>query len=105
MEMMTAMTALTTLAAHPGPWRDGPYGGAHDAPAWWPVFPIGFGLFWLAVLAGAFYLLRRRGWARPATVAADPLAQARSTLAERFARGEIDEDEYLTRSAALRQDV
>src|SRR4051795_3841637 len=23
-----------------GPWHD-------HAPAWWPVFPIGFGLFWL----------------------------------------------------------
>lgn len=103
--MTTTMTALTTLAAHPGPWQ---HGADYGPPAWWPVFPVGFGLFWLAVLAGAFMLLRRRGWGRTATAGAtagDPLAQARATLAERFARGEIDEDEYHARSAALRADL
>ncbi|REE96411.1 putative membrane protein [Thermomonospora umbrina] len=99
---------VTQLAAHPGPWRDG------EAPAFWPVFPITFGLLWAAVLAGAVYLLYRRfggpGGVRPAargatTAAADPLAGARAILAERFARGEIDEDEYHLRMSALRQDV
>src|SRR4051812_1939289 len=41
-----------TLTAY-GPWHD-------HAPAWWPVFPIGFGLFWLLVVGGGFYLLSRR---------------------------------------------
>src|SRR4051794_13020190 len=41
------------LTTH-GPWHDG------NAPGWWPVFPIGFGLFWLLVLGGGFYLLLRR---------------------------------------------
>ncbi|MFB4311932.1 SHOCT domain-containing protein [Actinomadura sp. GTD37] len=95
---------LTTLAAqaatmHPGGWNDG------DAPAFWPVFPITFGLFWLAVLGAVFYLIRRRtgggGSAAGAAAAADPLAKARSLLAERFARGEIDEDEYLRRTSTL----
>ncbi|WP_067800833.1 SHOCT domain-containing protein [Actinomadura formosensis] len=94
---------LTTLAAqaaalHPGPWQDG------DAPAFWPVFPITFGLFWLAVLGTAFYLIRRRmnSTAASAAAAADPLARARAVLAERFARGEIDEEEYLMRTSTLR---
>lgn len=30
------------------------------------------------------------------------MTKARSVLAERFARGEIDEDEYLMRMSALR---
>lgn len=94
---------LTTLAAqaaamHPGGWNDG------DAPAFWPVFPITFGLFWLAVLGTVFYLIRRRMTtnATAAAAAADPMTRARSVLAERFARGEIDEDEYLMRMSTLR---
>ncbi|MFD0902814.1 SHOCT domain-containing protein [Actinomadura sediminis] len=97
------MTMWTTLATqmHPGGWSDG-----GDAPAFWPVFPAMFGLFWLAVLATGFYFIRRRvtGGGRPHG-GGDPLSGARSILAERFARGEIDEDEYLTRMSALRADA
>ncbi|GAA0568999.1 MULTISPECIES: SHOCT domain-containing protein [Actinomadura] len=92
---------LTTLVTQlgPGGWHDG-----GDAPAFWPVFPIAFGLFWLAVLGAAFYLIRRRmnSGAAAAAAAADPMAKARSVLAERFARGEIDEDEYMRRASTLR---
>ncbi|MBX6765920.1 MAG: SHOCT domain-containing protein [Actinomadura rubrobrunea] len=92
------MTALVTaLTAHTGGWHDG---GWHDAPAWWPVFPITFGLFWAAVATATFVLIRRRIAASAAQ--ADPLARAHATLAERFARGEIDEDEYLSRVSVLR---
>lgn len=93
------MTMLTTLATHPGSWHDG--GGA---PGYWPVFPIMFGLFWLAVLGAGFYLVRRRMTVSAAATAAasDPMAKAQELLAERFARGEIDEDEYLMRRSALR---
>lgn len=107
---MTTMTTLATqVAAHPGPWNDGP--GAHDAPAWWPVFPITFGLFWVAVAVTGFYLIRRRmattaaataASAAAAAAASDPMARAQSLLAERFARGEIDEDDYFARMSALR---
>jgi putative membrane protein len=71
-----------TLTAH-GPWHD-------HAPAWWPVFPIGFGLFWLLVIGGGLYLLAKR-----------PKGPER-TLAERYARGEIDEEEYRERLGVLR---
>ncbi|MGW2307745.1 SHOCT domain-containing protein [Actinomadura luteofluorescens] len=94
------LTTLATQAAamHPGGWHDG------DAPAFWPVFPITFGLFWLAVLGTASYFIRRRvhDGASAARAAADPMTKARSVLAERFARGEIDEDEYHVRMSALR---
>ncbi|MFG2091756.1 SHOCT domain-containing protein [Spirillospora sp. NPDC048824] len=91
------MTLATQM--NPGNWHDG-----GDAPAFWPVFPITFGLFWLAVLATGFYLIRRKmnGNAAAAAAAADPMAKAQSVLAERFARGEIDEDEYLMRISTLR---
>jgi len=74
-----------TLTAH-GPWH-------HDT-AWWPVFPIGFGLFWLLVIGGAVYVLSKRvRWRTD---------DAENVLAERYARGEIDEEEYRERLAVLR---
>jgi putative membrane protein len=75
------------LTAH-GPWHNG------DAPGWWPVFPIGFGLFWLLVLGGGFYLLLRR--------TRHGGESAEGVLKGRYARGEIDEDEYRERLAVLR---
>lgn len=93
MLMTWATQVATQLSA--GGWHE-----RGDAPAFWPVFPIAFGLFWLAVLGIAFYFIRRR--MNNAAAAADPMAGARSVLAERYARGEIDEDEYLARIATLR---
>ena len=42
----------------------------------------------------------RRGWGRRGP--RDPLDEARSILAQRFARGEIDAEEYRGRVAELR---
>jgi putative membrane protein len=73
----------------PGHWGDG-------AGGWWPVFPI----LWIALLAGVAVtiaiLYARR------TRAAGPAAAAEARLAERYARGEIDESEYRERRAVLR---
>lgn len=80
------MNTLMTLAAHdPGYNGPGP---------WWPIFPI----FWLlAFIAFAIFFatMRRRRWndCGPTT--------GRSRLADRFASGEIDEDEYRSRLAVL----
>jgi putative membrane protein len=80
------MNAMTLTAY--GPWHDGHSNG------WWPVFPIGFGLFWLLVLGGGFYLLSKRMKVNG--------GGAEKVLAERYARGEIDEEEYRERLSVLR---
>ncbi|WP_051468246.1 hypothetical protein [Actinomadura oligospora] len=93
---------MITAAAHPG-WQD------HDGPGWWAVFPITFGLLWMAMIGFvAFQLVKRRrrgGWRFPQAAAAGGSANAtrpEDLLAERFARGEVDEDEFHSRMSALR---
>jgi putative membrane protein len=56
--------------------------------------------FWALAAIAAFALLRHR----PAGAGRTPLPPARQLLAERFARGEIDDDEYFRRSAVLDHD-
>ena len=80
---------MTYLADHPG-WHSGWSGG----PGWWIVVPI---LFWAIVLGAGGYLIYRRG-PKPSARAA-----AERTLAERFARGEIDADELRERRSVLRR--
>ncbi len=71
-------------------WQHGPGAGG---PGWWLAFPI---LFWVLVLSAIGYLIYRRS----------PKQQARSsaerTLAERYARGEISEDELRQRRNVVR---
>ncbi|MGW5680364.1 SHOCT domain-containing protein [Nonomuraea sp. NPDC003754] len=65
----------------------------------WPVFPI----FWALVLAGAATLFVK---GRRAGVRGGPppsrTASAEQILAERYARGELVDEEYLQRSSVLR---
>jgi putative membrane protein len=70
------------------------WGGWHWlAPLWL--------LFWaLVVFLAVRFVLGRRGWRRRGP--GDPLDEARSILAQRFARGEIDGEEYRGRLAELR---
>jgi putative membrane protein len=89
---MGMLATMSTLAASPGPWRDGHHGGG----LWW-IFPLFWGLFWVALVTSGFYLLRRRMALR------GPRAGAEAVLAERFARGEVSEDEYRERLAVLRK--
>ncbi|MFF0791619.1 SHOCT domain-containing protein [Streptomyces spiralis] len=79
----------------------------HGAPGWgWFAMSLGMLLFWVLLIAVAVLLFRalNRG--------AGPSSQAHGgtgrpapeqLLAERFARGEIDEDEYRRRLDVLRQ--
>lgn len=78
------MTALTTLAlvVHERDWDGPPW-------PWFPIVPI-------LVIAAIWLLAARRGW-RTARTAGE------SVLAERYARGEIDADEYRARRAVLRR--
>ena len=90
--MTTALvtTVATSPQAHDGPWDgDGP-------PAFWPIFPI----LWLALLAGIVVtavLLARRSRADA------PRRAGEARLAERYAAGEIDEEEFRTRRTVLRE--
>ena len=77
------MTLLTFLATA------GWYDGRWDGPPW-PGFFL-FPLFLAALLVSGLLLLRGR---RPGT--------AVSIVAQRYAKGEIDEDEYRRRVAELR---
>ncbi len=77
----------------------------HTAWAWWPLWmaawwlvPLGF----VGLLFAGRSACGRRVW-NSAASAADPGSRDRALeiLRERFARGELDEDEYLRRRAAL----
>jgi putative membrane protein len=54
-------------------------------------------LFWGGLLAAGVYFLRRR----PTRASAGPSAE--EVLAERYARGEIDAEEYRQRRAVLHE--
>lgn len=73
----------------------------HDLSAWgWAGMTIGMLAFWGLVIAAIVWLVRVPGraddpWGPPLRPAPEQL------LAERFARGEIDEAEYHDRLSAL----
>ena len=90
-------TALATgiVAAHfAGPWGFG----------WWFLL---IPLFWIALFAILFAIFGRR-WRRAAAengcgpYGRNPARQAETTLAGRFATGDIDETEYRARLEVLR---
>ncbi|HEX6675508.1 MAG TPA: SHOCT domain-containing protein [Actinomycetes bacterium] len=90
--MLAWLASYAAVAGGRPGWPDGhgPWGGG---PGWWWVFPV---LFWVLVLSAAGYLLYRGSSRRSARSAAE------QTLAERFARGEIDADELRQRRSVLR---
>ena len=80
---VSAVLAVALAAWHGHGWGPGP---------WFLLFP----LFWLAVIVGLVFLFRRRRWAH------GHAGSGEAVLAERYARGEITEDEYRKRVAVLR---
>ncbi|KNB50796.1 SHOCT domain-containing protein [Streptomyces caatingaensis] len=77
--------------------------GDHGGGWGWVAMSIGMVLFWAVVVAALVLLARSLGrphqhtrWGPP------PTAPAEQVLAERFARGEIDEEEYRRRLEVLR---
>jgi putative membrane protein len=67
---------------------------------WWPLFPIFWLLFLVAVFA-TFGFLGRRRWRHMQGYAGRQAGEAR--LAERYASGEIDEQEYERRLSTLKR--
>lgn len=67
-----------------------------DGPGpWWPIFPI----LWLLVIAGIVFAITRYGRGRRA----GGTYTGESKLAERYAAGDIGEQEYRDRLAVLRE--
>lgn len=97
--MLSSSIALASVSAHVGPWAGG-----------WGWLFLFVPLFWISMIA-LFVTLGRRRWARygygpgyghgPASGAWNAVA-AEQTLADRFARGDIDEVEYRARLEVLR---
>ena len=103
--MTTLISALTTLPAGVLPAGVGPGGvgpGNHwDGPGWWwPIFSILWLLFLIAIIT-TFGFLGRRRWRHMEGYAGRRAGEAR--LAERYASGEIDEQEYQRRLETLRR--
>jgi putative membrane protein len=71
----------------------------------WIVALVMMAVFWAAVAAVVIALLRSRDHgreaARSASAAEPPTSSAERILHERFARGDIDEDEYVRRRDLL----
>ncbi len=87
-------SSLAALAAHPVGW-----GWGWGPGPWFLVIP----LFWLGVIALfiAFGARRRRAYWAEGGWGPHGGQGARGVLAERFARGEIDETEYRARLEVL----
>ncbi len=85
------LISTLALATADGPFNDG--GG--DFWFLWPLVP----LFWIVVVALMlrFVVFRGGRYREPS-----PMERARGILAERYARGEIDAEEYRRRSEELR---
>jgi len=74
-----------------------------DGMHWWgyAFMTVGTLLFWALVIAGIVALVRYAGRSSqpPAAIAQRPTAE--QVLAERYARGEIDDEEYQRRTRTL----
>jgi len=100
--VLTALSTAALAVAHPGFWH----------PVFFPFFFL-IPVFWILVIVLIAVLVtrgRRRAWARGGYGPwAGPWAHggwdahsAESTLAQRFANGDIDEKEYRARLEVLR---
>jgi putative membrane protein len=95
--MQTLAFATTAYAAdQTAPWH-GPWNGPGP---WWPLFPFLWLLLLITVVA-TFGVLGRRRFGRLQAQAGQRAGEAR--LAERYAAGEMDEQEYERRLATLRR--
>lgn len=69
-------------------------------PGMWIVMILGMIVFWSVVVGGVVLLVRHFGGHRNA--AAPVRSSAEDALRERYARGEIDEEEFVKRLAVLK---
>jgi putative membrane protein len=71
-----------------------------DGWSWWGWLAMmgSMVVFWGLIIGGIVWIFRSSGWGRPRGERRDP----EHVLAERFAAGEIDEEEYQRRLQVLR---
>jgi putative membrane protein len=72
---------------------------SNDSSGWWVVMPLLMVVFWVAVIWLAVSFIR--GLAGRPSGERDRLERPEEILAQRYARGEIDEDEYRRRLEIL----
>lgn len=80
------------------------YWNSHGMNGWgWFAMSLGTVLFWTLLVVAGVLIVRtlNRSAEAPHPPAGRPVPD--EVLAERFARGEIDEDEYRRRAAVLRE--
>ncbi|MEP6665468.1 MAG: SHOCT domain-containing protein [Nocardioidaceae bacterium] len=77
---------------------------SHDFTSWgWVGMVVGMLALWGVLIAGVALLVRSLGASRQPSSSSVAARAPEQVLAERFARGDIDETEYNARVAVLRQ--
>lgn len=89
----TTLAGVLATIRHTPPWE--------ACPAAFLAGPVLFLLFLALFGLAVWYLARRAGSAAPAGAGEPPEKAARRVLAKRFARGDIDAEEFRERAAAL----
>ncbi|MFF1278872.1 SHOCT domain-containing protein [Streptomyces marokkonensis] len=82
------------------------YWNGHGMNGWgWFAMSLGMALLWALLIVAGVLIVRAVGRVPGAPHPPDGRPSAELLLGERFARGDIDEDEYRRRLAVLRGDV
>ena len=92
MSFLATAASTVTLADH------------YHGPNWWPLIP----LFWFGAFILFFFVVARLGWWGRRRHCLDDrwrdaAREGKTRLADRFAAGEIDEQEYRSRLAVLEE--
>lgn len=82
---------------------DGSMWGHSWGWAGWVFFCVVAVVFWAAVITALIFAIRYAGGSHDAAGGPPPQALPEDVLAQRFARGEIDEDEYRRRVTVLHE--
>jgi putative membrane protein len=69
---------------------------------WWAVMIFGMVVFWTVLVFGVVVLVRHNGHVHGGVASTSPTTPAIDILNERFARGELNEEEFKRRLALLK---